>query len=124
MIYMEGTLQGGLRGHKGTSCGVGHEDQAGNHPHTLQGQYDAIRGALDKATKRRLAFHKVWQHGPFYIQQDGNILWQHATPKWLFPPFYPLTAESKDFFKNGSKVFYLDFLFLSLILCSVLTSFW
>ena len=65
--------------------------------HTLQGQYDAIRGASDKATKRRLDFHKVWQHGPFCIQKGGRILWQYAPLEWLFPSFILSQQRSKIF---------------------------
>ena len=55
--------------------------------HTLRGQYDAIRGSLHKAIRKRLAFQKVWQHSPFYTLQLEEKQWQYAQQKQLFPPF-------------------------------------
>ena len=41
--------------------------------HTLRGQNDAISGSSDKDLKKRLAFHKVWQHAAFYTYKQGEM---------------------------------------------------
>ena len=57
--------------------------------HTLKEQFDEIKGEIEVAILKGLAFINYWKKGPFCIIQKGDLKWFFKPPSWPFPP--PIT---------------------------------
>ena len=65
-----------------------------NLVHTVKGEYDNIKGPVEKVHKKRRKIRQTWSPIPLWLDGTHENYWNYVTPRWLFPPPSPFLVQS------------------------------
>ena len=65
-------------------CCGGRQRDLGDLVHTIEGEYDAIKGDSYVIFRKQEVFKKRWEKMQAFCMVNGSIRWRYRPPLWVF----------------------------------------